>query len=38
MILSETGSHPVLIRGADAEHLDSIGHVLLADSSTTGAR
>ena len=27
---------PVLIRAGQAEHLDSIGHVLLADSSTTG--
>lgn len=27
---------PVLIRAEQAEHLDSIGHVLLADSSATG--
>ena len=27
---------PVLVRAADAEHLASIGHVLLADSSRTG--
>jgi hypothetical protein len=27
---------PVLVRVGQAEHLDSIGHVLLADSSTTG--
>lgn len=26
---------PVLVRGNDAEHLDLIGHVLLADSSAT---
>ena len=26
---------PVLVRTDEAEHLDSIGHVLLADSSTT---
>ena len=26
---------PVLVRADDAEHLDSIGHVLLVDSSTT---
>ena len=26
---------PVLVRAGEAEHLDSIGHVLLADSSTT---
>lgn len=27
---------PVLVRADEAERLDSIGHVLLADSSTTG--
>jgi mannose-6-phosphate isomerase-like protein (cupin superfamily) len=27
---------PVLVRAGEAEHLDSIGHVLLADSSATG--
>ena len=27
---------PVLVRGDEAEHLDLIGHVLLADSSATG--
>src|SRR5580700_1003963 len=27
---------PVLVRADEAEHLDSIGHVLLADSSATG--
>ena len=27
---------PVLVRAGEAERLDSIGHVLLADSSTTG--
>jgi quercetin dioxygenase-like cupin family protein len=27
---------PVLIRAGEGEHLDSIGHVLLADSSATG--
>ena len=34
---SKTSLHrPVLVRADEAEHLDSIGHVLLADSSTTG--
>ena len=27
---------PVLVRGDEAEHLELIGHVLLADSSATG--
>ncbi len=27
---------PVVVRATEAEHLDSIGHVLLADSSATG--
>ncbi len=28
-------SRPVLVRAAEAEHLESIGHILLADSSAT---
>ena len=40
MTTSKTTSHPdlhrpVLVRAGEAERLDSIGHVLLADSSTT---
>ncbi len=40
MTTSETTLHPdlrrpVLVRADEAERLDSIGHVLLADSSTT---
>ncbi len=35
--MSCTISHePVIVRAGEAEHLDSIGHVLLADSSATG--
>jgi mannose-6-phosphate isomerase-like protein (cupin superfamily) len=41
MTTSKTALHPhphrpVLVRAGEAERLDSIGHVLLADSSTTG--
>ena len=41
MTTSKTTLHPyphrpVLVRAGEAERLDSIGHVLLADSSTTG--
>jgi hypothetical protein len=28
-------SRPVLVRAGEAEHLESIGHILLADSSAT---
>ncbi|HEY2271132.1 MAG TPA: cupin domain-containing protein [Jatrophihabitantaceae bacterium] len=34
--LTTTPHAPVLIRADEAEHLDAIGHVLLADSSATG--